>query len=138
MSTGQILRWPELIVTSYENAMGEPLCAAEELYGHEAVVLCHDRSADPRLVYVNLSAQRLWERPWEEFVGLPSRITAPVQARAERASALASEGVVRGYSGVRVTASGRLFRIVDATVWPVCDDGRRVGQAAMFTRVLEA
>lgn len=138
MNSEQIRRWPELIATSYEQALGQPLCAADELYEHPAVVLCHDLAADPRLVYANLAAQRLWERPWEEFVGRPSRITAPVHARAERASALASDGVVRGYSGVRVSASGRLFRIVDATVWPVHEYGRQVGQAATFSRVLEA
>lgn len=131
--------WPELIVASYEHCVGEVLCAPEQLYECAPVVLCHDRSADPLLVYVNLAAQRLWERRWEDFVGRPSRITAPEQARAERATALAADGVVRGYSGLRVSATGRLFRIADATVWPVRDHaGRRVGQAAMFSRVVEA
>jgi hypothetical protein len=129
-------RWPEWIVGSHAHFVGGVLCAPGELYDWRSVVLCHDRSADPVLVYANRAAQALWERPWEDFVGRPSRITAPPGARAERAVALSADGVVHGYSGERVSATGRLFRILDACVWPVVDDDlRRVGQAASFLRV---
>lgn len=128
--------WPKWITDSYAVAVGEPLCPADGLYVYPAVVLCHDASADPCFVFANLAAQRLWERSWEDFIGWPSRFTAPPEQRAERAQALASGQVVRGYSGVRVSASGRLFRIRDATVWPVLDDSGVVrGQAATFSQV---
>lgn len=127
-------RWREWICRSYAAEVGGHLAEPEELDTLAAVVLAHDDAADPLLVYVNHAAERVWERPAAEFVGMPSRLTAPSQARSERAAALAGDGVVTGYSGVRVSASGRLFRIVDATVWPVRADGTGavVGQAATF------
>jgi len=122
--------WPTLITASYERAVGQPLCGPGELEDLSAVVLCHDTSSDPVFVYANQSARDLWEMP---MVGMASRLSAPPQARAQRAAALASDAVVRGYSGLRVSASGRLFHIVDATVWPVTDESGTVrGQAATF------
>lgn len=117
--------WPQLITDSYQRSVGEWLCAPEELEDLPAVVLCHDHAGV--LVYANRAARQLWGRP---LVGTASYLTAPPEARAERAAALASGDVVRGYSGVRVAASGRRFRILDATVWTV--DGS--AQAATFTR----
>lgn len=128
--------WPQWITQSYVREVGQPLCAPEQLYDLLAVVLCHDAGDDPLFVYANAAAQRVWERSWEDFIGWPSRLTAPEHLRAQRAQALASGAVVRGYSGVRVASSGRLFRIVDATVWPVSDEhGNLVGQAATFATV---
>lgn len=127
--------WPALITASYASEVGETLCAPGELMKLPAVVLCHDMSPDPRFVYANRAAQRLWQRDWSAFVGMPSRLTAPPEARAERSQALGAQGVVRGYSGIRVRQDGSLFRIADATVWPVLDaerGGIQVGQAATF------
>lgn len=129
-------RWPDWITGSYRTAVGRQMCEPAQLYRWPAVVLCHDTSEDPRFVFANLAAQELWERTWEQFIDWPSRLTAPPSERGQRAQALASGEVVHGYSGVRVSASGRLFRIVDATVWPVHDEqGTRRGQAATFSRV---
>lgn len=138
MAAASVAHWAQWITGSYEGLVGEPLCSPPDLYGLSAVVLCHDTAEDPLFVYANAAAQVLWERSWEQFIGWPSRLTAPEQARAQRAAALASHGLVRGYSGVRVAASGRLFRIHDATVWTVTDDrGQVVGQAATFSRVTD-
>lgn len=129
-------QWPQWITQSYSSAVGASLCEPADLYRLPAVVLCHDTDEDPRFVFANLAAQQLWERSLADFIGWPSRLTAPASHRAQRAQALASGQVVHGYSGVRVAASGRLFRIVDATVWPVHDEaGIRQGQAATFSRV---
>ena len=128
--------WTALITASHLAEVGEPLCDPGGLEDLAAVVLCHDTSEDPVLVFANRAARDLWEAP---LVGMPSRLTAPADQRAERAQALAGDGVVRGYAGVRVSATGRLFRIEDATVWPVRDAaGRRVGQAATFERTAPA
>lgn len=122
--------WPALITASYERVIGRRLCDPGELEALPAVVLCHDTSPDPVFVYANRVARDLWEMP---MVGMASRLSAPPQARAQRAAALASDSVVRGYSGLRVSASGQLFHIVDATVWPVTDETGTVrGQAATF------
>lgn len=137
---GRVLTpWPQWITASYEALVGEPLCAPDELCDLTAVVLCHDTSDDPVFVYANRAAQVLWERSWDDFIGWPSRLTAPPAERAQRAVALASGAMVRGYSGVRVSASGRRFRICDATVWTVSDEfGEIRGQAATFSRVARA
>ncbi len=133
---GDGLTWSLWITASYAAEVGRPLCAPSELYGLDAVVLCHDTSPDPGFVYANVAAQTLWQRSWDDFLGWPSRLTAPEQARAQRALALAQPGLVRGYSGVRVDRQGRLFRIHDATVWTVRDQAGTVrGQAATFEQV---
>lgn len=131
--------WAEWIVESYLREVGEHLCDASELMGLDAVVLCHETSVDPQFVYANQAAQELWGRSWDEFIGMPSRLTTDEDHRAERASALSSPGVVRGYSGMRVTAHGERFWIRGATVWPVqryssnVREHLLVGQAATFS-----
>jgi hypothetical protein len=43
------------------------------------------------------------------------------------------DGYIDDYTGIRVTSSGRRFRIHQATVWNLLTpDGTRCGQAAMF------
>jgi hypothetical protein len=48
-------------------------------------LLGHDGGADPRFVYANQTAQRCFEYPWYEIVGLPSRLSAVADVREERA-----------------------------------------------------
>ena len=44
-----------------------------------------------------------------------------------------SSGFIKNYAGVRISKTGRRFRIENATVWNlVDDDGTPRGQAAMF------
>ena len=46
-----------------------------------------------------------------------------------------AHGFVDDYSGVRITADGRRFRIHDCILWNVLDDnGQKIGQAACFDR----
>jgi hypothetical protein len=110
---------------------------ARRLYHAPFVVLAHDDQPDPCFNYANLAAQRLFERAWGEFIGLPSRLSAEAPARGERERLLqrvAAHGFIDDYSGVRIAKSGRRFRILRATVWNVSDaSGRRIGQAASFS-----
>jgi len=126
--------WERRIAEGYRRAEGRDLAVADELYAHPWAVLCHDTGPDPLFVYANLTAQRLWERPLTQFVGWPSRFTAPEEERAARAAALREGDVVRGYQGVRISASGRRFRISDAMIFTVTQDGLVVGQAAVVPR----
>jgi len=121
-----------------ERLAGEPDAdLAFRVYAAPFVVLAHDCAADPRFTYANLAAQRLFERSWDAFIGLPSRLSAEAPNRAERASFLsrvAERGFVEDYSGVRISSTGRRFRIRQATVWNLSDAaGRRLGQAASFS-----
>lgn len=67
---------------------------------------------------------------------MPSRLTAEPVRRHERAwllKATQEQGYIDNYSGIRIRATGRRFRIDNAVVWtPVDAEDRRVGQAATF------
>ena len=102
------------------------------------VVVSHGTGADPVLDYGNDTALALWEMPWDDFVRTPSRFTAEAPDREERARLLdqvTRHGFIADYTGIRVTRTGRRFRIAQATVWNlVGDDGAAAGQAATFDR----
>lgn len=100
------------------------------------VLVSHGTEADPILNYGNRSALSLWEVTWEELTRMPSRLTAEAPGREERARLLEQvthNGFIDNYSGIRVTKTGRRFRIAQASVWNLLTtDGRPCGQAAMF------
>lgn len=133
-----------LLIESHRRLTGRDLLPAElagdeaarALYAAPFAVLSHDAADDPRFTYANLTAQRLFEMPWNEIVGLPSRLSAQAAARDERQRLLervTRDGYIADYAGVRIARSGRRFRIEAATVWNLfAADGRRVGQAAAF------
>jgi len=112
--------------------------SAQELFAAPMVVLAHDGTADPRLIYANRSALLLWRRPWDTMVGLPSRLTAEPGERQERAAALEQarqREALQGYAGIRVDSAGRRFRIENARLWTLRDGlGNPCGQAAAFSR----
>jgi hypothetical protein len=75
---------------------------------------------------------------WEEFTKMPSRLTAEPMERGERARLLkevSRKGFMEGYQGVRISKTGRRFRVQKAVVWNLIDrQGRYCGQAATFSR----
>ena len=87
--------------------------------------------------YGNAAALALWELGWEEFTRTPSRQTAEAPLREERARLLAAvtaHGFIDDYSGIRISKSGRRFRIAQATVWNLAAAGQPYGQAALFSK----
>ncbi|MFM7464211.1 MAG: MEKHLA domain-containing protein [Cyanobium sp.] len=136
-----------LILETHKLAFGRPLVAgtdprcnlrlaAQEMFAADQAVLAHDGAEDPRLIYANAAALRLWRRPWAEMIGLPSRLTAEPEEQPARAKALAvaqQQDALAGYTGIRVDIEGRRFRIEGAKVWSLYDTGRTArGQAAAF------
>ncbi len=126
------------ILRSHHEAFGRPLAPSiQDLFSADLVVLAHDSSADPCLTYANASALRLWERPWSELIGIPSRLTAEPQERASRSQALQQalqHDAIEGYSGIRISRSGRRFQIHNARLWTLRDsEGHPCGQAAAFS-----
>lgn len=99
-------------------------------------ILSHGTEVDPILNYGNKMALELWEMNWEEFTQTPSRLTAEAPIREERARLLSEvreKGFIENYSGVRVSKTGRRFRISGGTVWNLLDEaGFPSGQAATF------
>ena len=107
-----------------------------QLFEAPFVVVSHGVQADPILNYGNAAALKLWEMSWEELIQTPSRLTAEPVSQDERARLLAQvaqNGFIDDYQGVRISKSGRRFRIEKAIVWNLIDEaGRYAGQAAMF------
>lgn len=130
-----------LMAESFERCVGRRLAPDGEgaawLYEQSpAVVLAHNTQADPRFIYANRAAQACFEYSWDEFITLPSRLSAEAPDRAERErllNAVAAKGFVAGYRGLRIAKSGRRFYIENTIVWDLIDrNGRRLGQAATF------
>jgi hypothetical protein len=132
----------DLVTGSYARLVGKPLVApghnAWWLYNHAPfAVLVHNTDPDPRFIYANRTVQGCFGYSWREFTALPSRLSAEVPERAERQAlldAVARDGFATGYHGIRISKSGRRFRIEDGTVWKLIDaDGMVRGQGVTFS-----
>jgi hypothetical protein len=135
-----------LLAASYRRWTGRDLLGAaiaggslaRDLYHAPFALLSHGTEADPLFNYANLKAQGLWELDWDYLIGTPSRRSAEAGAQADRSEALTAalqHGFVANYSGIRIAASGRRFRIEDGVIWNLMDAYERLqGQAAMFSR----
>lgn len=135
-----------VLLDSYRRLLGHDLIArcgdaedeAARLFAAPFVVLSHGTEADPLLDYANAVALDLWDMPLERLIGMPSRQTAEPanqEARARFMRQTKEAGFATGYEGVRIGASGRRFRIENATLWNLADaSGRAIGQAATFDR----
>jgi len=111
---------------------------AQKVYAAPFALVSHGTEADPVLNYGNQTALALWEMSWAELTRTPSRLTAEAPNREERARLLEAvtwRGFIDDYTGVRISKTGRRFRIARATVWNLLTEaGQPCGQAAMFDR----
>lgn len=137
----------DLLTSSYVRLVGKPLVPVDVVVADLAhwlyedagfCVLAHDTEADPRFIYANKAAQLLFDYSWDEFIGLPSRLSAEPAERDERQKLLdevAKHGFASHYAGIRISKSGRRFWIDDGTIWQLIDQGGTLhGQAAVFKR----
>lgn len=99
-------------------------------------IVSHGTEADPIFNYANTTALRLFEMTWDQFTALPSRLSAEAMLQQDRERLLekvARNGYVDGYSGVRISGTGRRFLIRNATIWNLLDEhGQPYGQAALL------
>jgi len=145
--TESIIRLSNTIIRSFQERLQYPLAGlpehaseqalAQALYDAPYVVLAHDGGSDPRFTYANLSAQKLWELEWDEFIGLPSRYSAEPDLREVRAAMLERvqrDGYIDDYQGIRISKTGQRFELGKTVVWNLSEsDGRYCGQAATFS-----
>lgn len=136
----------DLLVSSYRRFFGAPPVflegsnhSARWLYEDASYcVLAHNTDAAPRFIYANKAAQACFEFGWDEFISLPSHLSAEASDRAERQKlldAVARNGFATGYVGLRIAKSGRRFWIEDGILWQLVDrSGTLRGQAATFAR----
>jgi PAS domain S-box-containing protein len=136
----------ELLLSSHLALTGRPLCSPHWASLHEAAhwlytdapfgLLAHGTDPDPKFFYANRTAQRCFGYPWEEFTGMPSRLSASSHRQEDRDGFVRSvneHGFADGYNGLRRTKSGEEFWIKDVTMWDLVDPaGNRRGQAAVF------
>lgn len=132
-----------LIVESYLWLLGRPLVTpgqdiASAIWDAPRVIVAHGTEDDPIFFYGNRRALEAFEMDFAAFAQLPSRYSAEPLAREERARLLARvarDGFIDDYAGVRISATGKRFRIAQAVVWNLVDAaGVCHGQAATFER----
>jgi hypothetical protein len=136
----------QLLLDSFARLLGRELISrqgsaeaqAERLFQAPFVVVSHGTEADPILNYGNAAALALWEMDLATLTRTPSRLTAEPVHRDERARLLERtrrDGYVDDYAGIRISSTGRRFRIEQAIVWNLVDAaGMHHGQAAKFDR----
>ena len=131
-----------LLTGSHARLVGTPLVPPDKdatwLYRDAPfVVLAHGPEPDPHFIFANKAAQDCFGYSWEEFMSLPSRLSAEVQDQEQRQKLLDQvhrDGFIAGYRGVRIAKSGQRFIIEHGVVWELIDDqGTRHGQAATFS-----
>lgn len=141
-----MVRHAGLLLRSYRRLLARDLLPpdtdeagqARRLFEAPFAVLSHGVEDDPVLNYGNRRSLELWEMSFADFTRMPSRATAEPMLRQERERLLAiaaEKGFIDDYAGVRISSTGRRFRIENAIIWNLFDDdGRRRGQAATFDR----
>ncbi len=144
LATDDALRRLQWVVNSYHHLTGQRLIDVgdpdiwQACWSAPRVIVAHGVQADPIFFYGNELALSRFELDFAAFTRLPSRYSAEPLLREEREALLArvhEQGFIDDYAGVRVSASGRRFRIEQAVVWNVFDEsGQRRGQAATFER----
>lgn len=99
-------------------------------------MVAHGTQDDPVFFFGNRAALMAFESDVAAFNAMPSRLSAEAPLREERQALLdrvSAHGFIDDYAGVRISATGRRFRIENAIVWNLIDaDGVRRGQAATF------
>ena len=128
-----------LLTGSYRRLVGKPLTDRDAAWLYRDapfVVLAHNTDADPIFTYANRAAQDCFGYGWDEFLTLPSRLSAEPMLRQDRQRLLDSvrdKGFIADYRGIRIAKSGRRFRISGTVIWQLIDeDGVLRGQAAKF------
>lgn len=141
-----VLHHTRHVLDSYTKWTGKPLLPyesdtltqARNLFYAPFVVATSNNAVDPILNYGNQKALELWELPWEKFTQTLGRQTAEPVHQAKRDEFLKTvqeKGFIDNYSGIRISSTGRRFKIEQATVWNVVDEfGKFCGQAATFNK----
>lgn len=131
-----------LIASSFARLVGRPLVEPGDdvvaaLWQAPRAILAHGTEADPLFFFGNRYALDAFEYDVARFISTPSRLSAEAPLREERQALLervSRDGYIDDYSGIRITSTGRRFRIGQAIVWNIVDEkGVRHGQAATFT-----
>lgn len=141
----EIINWTQLLLDSYEKLLGNSLiernCSMEEqakiLFFAPFVVVSHGTQSDPIFNYANEKAQELWEMSWQDFIITPSRKSAEfhnTENREKMLKQVAQLGYLDNYEGIRISSTGKKFRISKVVIWNLTNyENQYLGQAATFS-----
>ena len=145
-----VIKQSQLILNSFEywlkhslfeekgllDIKGSPKELAKKLFEAPFAVVSHGTEKNPILNYGNQKTLDIWELSWKEFTKIPSRKTAELIEQVERDRLLA-ETTKQGFcyfSGIRITSTGKRFKINNGIVWNLIDEQQNYqGQAAVFS-----
>lgn len=113
-----------------------PTLVAQQLFEAPFVIVSHGTQSNPIFNYGNRQALELWQLDWDAFTKLPSRCSAEPRDQAERSQMLTqaeNQGLITNYQGIRISSTGKRFKIEDGIIWNVLDEEKQLsGQAATF------
>jgi len=128
-----------ILIESFRRLTGRTLhedSTPESLWTAPRVIVAHGTEDDPVFFYGNVLALDVFAMDFARFTRLPSRYSAEAPNREERARLLervSRDGFIDDYSGIRISATGKRFRIEQAVVWNLIDATSTChGQAASF------
>ena len=142
----KVIDWSQRLLNSYQQLFKQELIArtgnpeeeSERLFFAPFVVASHGTEEDPIYNYGNKVLLELWERNWEQLTSMPSRLSAETILREERQQILAAtskQGFLENYQCIRISRTGKRYKIDDITLWNITDNhGSFCGQAATFSR----
>ncbi len=139
----EIITYSHLLVESFLKLTGLRLLPSgsdltQRLYEAPFALVSHGTQIDPIFRYANQTAQKLWQMSWDEFINLPSRLSAEPMLQEERDRLLQeaqSKGYIDTYEGIRIAKNGDRFKIQDTVLWSVIDShGVQHGQACVIRR----
>ena len=133
-----------LVNRSFAHLLGYPLWLAKDanelaknLFYAPLVLLSHNTTADPLFTYANAQGLQLFELNWQELIKLPSRASTELAnqtARAKLMENVTQHGFITNYHGIRISKTGKRFKITNAIIWNLRDEtGVYQGQAACFS-----
>jgi hypothetical protein len=141
--TGEHRQRIACIGESYRRLTGTPLVEPAldpiaALWFAPIAIVAHGLEPDPVFFFGNETALTLFELDFAAFTKLPSRFSAePLErdARLRLLERVSRHGIIADYEGIRISSTGRRFRISNASVWNLSDEsGTPLGQAAAFAQ----
>jgi len=85
---------------------------SREIFFAPFAVMSHGTEVDPLFNYTNQCALDLFEMSWEQFIKLPSRLSAEIELQVERGRIMkkfSENGYVDGYTSVRISNKAKRF-----------------------------
>ncbi len=134
----------ELLESSFQQLLHKSLMTekydslvfSKALFNASFAIVSHGTEEDPVFNYANRKALELFEMGWQEFIQIPSRLSAePVNrdARQQLLQQVSQYGYIDDYQGIRISKTGKRFLISNAIVWNLYDQDKKYkGQAACF------